>query len=110
MLLLAIIVLTIAGVFRPSWRVFGLFIVFAASAQASVLAYGAGLFDPGVDYASPQAAVVYRDILRIVVLNTLVIATVGAVVVMLSKHFQDRDRRELELLASLTQQKPRNDS
>lgn len=107
MLVIAIIVLTLAGVFRPSWRVFALLLVFAASFQAAILAYGAGLFEPGVDYGSPEAAAVMREMAKVVVLNTLIVATVGAVVVMISKQFQERDRRELELLAALT--KPRSE-
>lgn len=105
MLLIAIIVLTLAGVLRPSWRVFALFLVFATSLQAAVLAYSAGLFEAGVDYSTPAAAAVLREMAKVVVINTLIVATVGAVVVMISKDFQDRDRRELEMLAALT--KPR---
>ncbi len=108
MLVVAAIVLALAGVIRPSWRTFGIVLVFVASAQAALLAYGDGLFDPGVDYASPHANTLYREIAKIVLLNTLVVATIGAFVVMLAKHFQERDRRELELLATLT--KPRDDA
>lgn len=107
MLLIAIIVLTLAGVFRPSWRVFVLFLVFVVSLQAAVLAYSAGLFEAGVDYASPAAAAIFREMAKVLVINTLIVATVGAIVVLISKHFRDRDRRELEMLAALT--KPRSE-
>lgn len=108
MLLIAVIVLALAGVIRPSWRAYSIVLVFVASVQAAVLAYSVGLFDSGADYASPEAASAYRDLAKVVILNTLVVATVGAFVVMLAKHFRERDRRELELLATLT--KPRNDA
>jgi|GEM_PF-3316661 len=110
MLVVAIIVAVVFGAWRPSWRGLFIFLVFVASAQAAALAYEAGVFENGFDFASPQASDIYRSIAKPVIVNTLIVATIAALVVMIGKHFREKDARELELLATLTQQKPRGDA
>jgi hypothetical protein len=95
--------LTFLAFWKPLWSVLAILTLVGAVAAFAMLAWGAGLFAPGVDYSSPEVISVVRAIIPSVVLNASIYIALGALIVIWGKNRREADARQLELLARLTQ-------
>jgi len=100
--------LSFLAFWSPRWSTLAMLTLVGAVAAFAMLAWGAGLFAPGLDYASPEVLAAARALIPSVVLNTMIYVALGALIVLWGKRRRQEDARQLELLARLTQgpQKP----
>lgn len=97
--------LTLAYVafWSPRWSTLAILTVVGAIAAFGMLAWGAGLFASGIDYASPEVLSLARALIPSVVLNAAIYVSLGAIIVILGKRRREADARQMDLLARLTQ-------